>query len=314
MTTHLMDDPRRPPATDGEIARRAYDRWVARCREADASLLDWLEAEAELRGRRETADRFAELDERLNSLLAARQEAEKRLATEHAVSGVLANSSALADAAPQIITAICECLGWDMGLLWRVDEQAGVLRCVEVCRGPTSTADDFERDTRGRSFPPGVGLPGQVWAAETLVWVSDVTAGTLFPRGPAAFRAGLRAAVGFPVRNGCEFLGVMEFFSREIQQPDDALIQMMNSIGRQISQFIERRQAEAEVCRQAEDRRLARCIQQGLLPKRPPVLPGFEIAGRSTAAEEVGGDCFDFLPMPAGGRPGLGVLVADASG
>jgi len=58
------------------------------------------------------------------------------------------------------------------------------------------------------------------------------------------FKEKLHAAVGFPIRNGVEFLGVMEFFSRQIRQPDNELLQMMSSIGSHISQFIERRHAE----------------------------------------------------------------------
>ncbi len=45
-----------------------------------------------------------------------------------------------------------------------------------------------------------------------------------------------------------------------------------------------------------------------------PRLSGFEISGKSLAPNVVGGDCFDFIPMPGVGRDCLGVLVADASG
>jgi serine phosphatase RsbU (regulator of sigma subunit) len=39
-----------------------------------------------------------------------------------------------------------------------------------------------------------------------------------------------------------------------------------------------------------------------------------EISGRSVAPNVVGGDCFDFIPMPGGEPDSVGVLVADASG
>jgi len=41
-------------------------------------------------------------------------------------------------------------------------------------------------------------------------------------------------------------LGVMEFFSREIQAPDQSLLDIMNGIGNQIGQFVERKRVEAE--------------------------------------------------------------------
>ncbi len=52
-------------------------------------------------------------------------------------------------------------------------------------------------------------------------------------------------------------------------------------------------------------------IQRGLLPEKPPEFPGFDIAGRSVPAEDVGGDLYDFLEI---GPTTLGLAVADASG
>jgi PAS domain S-box-containing protein len=243
-----------------------------------------------------------------------RRQSERRLAAEHAVGQILALSSSLSDAAPPILRAICDNLDWDVGILWAVDRGANVLRCVEVWHGPGAAASAFEQATRQHTCPPGAGLPGRVWAGETLAWVPDLAAEADLPCAPLAAGAGLHGAVGFPVRNGAEFLGVMEFLSRGIRKPDDELLQMMRSVGSQISQFIERRQAEGELRRQEEDRRIARRIQEGLLPKAVPTFAGFQVRGRSAAAQDVGGDCFDFLPLRVGGEDCLGVLVADASG
>jgi serine phosphatase RsbU (regulator of sigma subunit) len=56
---------------------------------------------------------------------------------------------------------------------------------------------------------------------------------------------------------------------------------------------------------------LAREAQEGMLPDEPPRVPGYSLAARCIPAREVGGDLFDFLPLP-GGR--LGLCVADVSG
>ncbi len=55
----------------------------------------------------------------------------------------------------------------------------------------------------------------------------------------------------------------------------------------------------------------AQKIQEHLLPKLPPVLPGCDIAGALYPAEFAAGDHFDFLPMPDGC---LGIVVADVAG
>ncbi len=64
----------------------------------------------------------------------------------------------------------------------------------------------------------------------------------------------------------------------------------------------ERLQAEFEVARKA---------QQDALPDEPPVLEGYSLAGWCEPAQQVGGDLYDFFPLP-GGR--LGIAVADVSG
>ena len=65
--------------------------------------------------------------------------------------------------------------------------------------------------------------------------------------------------------------------------------------------------------REAMDREAqeARAIQQALLPKSSPFIPGFVISGLSIPARAVGGDWYDFIPFPDGR---WGLVLADVSG
>ncbi len=67
----------------------------------------------------------------------------------------------------------------------------------------------------------------------------------------------------------------------------------------------------AEKQRLARDLDIAREIQQAMLPDGNPLVDGYEIAGWNKPADETGGDCYDFIPMPDGR---LAVLLADATG
>jgi len=67
----------------------------------------------------------------------------------------------------------------------------------------------------------------------------------------------------------------------------------------------------AEKRRIERDLNIARGIQQGLLPREMPGVPGFDVAGWNQPADETGGDFFDLLPLD-GGR--LAVAIADATG
>jgi signal transduction histidine kinase len=74
-----------------------------------------------------------------------------------------------------------------------------------------------------------------------------------FPRAPFAAQANLHGAFAFPIRINEKVLGVMEFFSHEIRPPDDDLLQIFVTVGSQIGQFIERKQAEARAHTYAEE-------------------------------------------------------------
>jgi sigma-B regulation protein RsbU (phosphoserine phosphatase) len=55
----------------------------------------------------------------------------------------------------------------------------------------------------------------------------------------------------------------------------------------------------------------ARTIQQALLPKSSPYIPGFAVSGMSIPAGAVGGDWYDFIPMKNGQ---WALVLADVSG
>jgi PAS domain S-box-containing protein len=63
-----------------------------------------------------------------------RRRAEQRLVAQNTVTQVLAEAATLEEATPKILQAVCECLVWDLGELWRIDRAAGVLRRVESWR------------------------------------------------------------------------------------------------------------------------------------------------------------------------------------
>jgi two-component system sensor histidine kinase/response regulator len=172
-----------------------------------------------------------------------------RLAAQYAIVRVLAEATTLAEATPKLVHAVCESLGWEFGAVWSVDRKADVLRCVETWHATSRRFVEFERITRNTTFAPGIGLPGRVWSSGQPACILDVTIDTNFPRAPYALKEDLHGAFGFPILLHGEVVGVMEFFSREIREPDEELLNMMAAIGSQIGQFIERKRAEEDLDR-----------------------------------------------------------------
>ena len=182
-----------------------------------------------------------------------RKRGEHRRMAQHAVTQILAEAATLEEATPRILRAVCECLVWDVGALWRTDREGGVLRYVEVWHKESIEVREFEAAIRDSTFKPGIGLPGRVWSSREPAYIPDVVHDANFPRAPIAAREMLHAAFGFPILLGGEVLGVMEFFSHDIRQPDRDMLDMMATIGSQIGQFIDRKQAEEALHRaQAE--------------------------------------------------------------
>src|SRR5215467_9779240 len=170
---------------------------------------------------------------------------EDLLLAQYSVTRVLAEAPSLREAAPQILKNICETLGWAVGTVWQLDKKEGVLRAVETWHKPTANVSEFSAATLSRTFDRGVGLPGRVWGTADALWIEDVTKDANFPRAPIASKECLHSAFGFPILLGDEVLGVLEFFSHQIRQPDTKLLNLLSAVGSQIGQFIERTEAEA---------------------------------------------------------------------
>ena len=199
--------------------------------------------------------------------------AKKRQAAQYAVARIMSESGSLESATPKILQAICESLGWDVGELWTpVDEKetkfdvenshdkipflfaapdtlvenSPFLLRVGVWRRGTEVGE-FVEGCQQITLEPGMGLPGIVWNTNYPQWITDLLKDGNFVRSHLAAKAGLRSAFGFPIRASGQVVGVMTFFCREKQPPDEDLLQMMAAVGSQLGQFVKRKYAEKEL-------------------------------------------------------------------
>ena len=101
-----------------------------------------------------------------------------------------------------------------------------------------------------------------------------------------------------------------ERFARLIQRSPDFALEVMRTMSTRL-----RRLMEVEVARQRmeEELRIGRRIQLSLLPDQLPDIEGWEFAALYRAAQEVGGDLYDFFVMPED-PDNLHVAIADVTG
>jgi PAS domain S-box-containing protein len=98
----------------------------------------------------------------------------------------------------------------------------------------------------------------------------------------------------------------------EVRQLNRDLEKRVAERTEQLKRAMVKQQQEAQERQRIEQElHFARLIQQTLLPKSVPRLPGYDVAAYYQPAREVGGDFYDFLELEDGH---LGLLVGDATG
>jgi EAL domain-containing protein (putative c-di-GMP-specific phosphodiesterase class I) len=85
-----------------------------------------------------------------------------------------------------------------------------------------------------------------VWAFRRPAWVAHVGSDGNEPRAPLAVRAGLLTAVAFPIALADRCVGVIEFLSRGIQQPNAEVSAMFTTVGAQLAAYLERAGASGD--------------------------------------------------------------------
>lgn len=121
--------------------------------------------------------------------------------------------------------------------------------------------------------------------------------------------------VALPLVVGEQLIGIYAFGpkkSRDFYTSDDVAI--LRGWGYQVAVAVENSRlhlALTEQTRLQQEIELARQTQERLLPTTAPRFPGWDLAGLSLTAEEVGGDFFGYFPL---GHHRLAIAVGDVTG
>ncbi|HWI63672.1 MAG TPA: GAF domain-containing protein, partial [Symbiobacteriaceae bacterium] len=161
------------------------------------------------------------------------QRDKQRLGTQHEVARILAEAQGETTVGLQILKALGEGLGWDVGLFWKIDAEVGVAQPADTWQAPGVDASEFLRESM-LTKQRGQGLVGMAWERATPIWFTDVALEPRFLRLRTAAQMGLHGALLIPVLFGGEVLGVIECFSREVRRPDPAAVQMATTVGAQV--------------------------------------------------------------------------------
>lgn len=160
-------------------------------------------------------------------------------------------------------------------------------------------------------IPASAGVAGRCLArnaAELLDDASTAPEGSLAGWEKCARGPLLTVPVGLPGRDDRPPLGVLQVVRAHGAEPFTAgEVKLACALASHAAALVENQRLIAY----ERELRLARTIQQSLLPQKAPHVDGLDVAGRCVAAASVGGDYYDHIVADGGT---LGVVVADVSG
>jgi PAS domain S-box-containing protein len=171
---------------------------------------------------------------------------ERRRMTRYTVTRILAETESPDEAIPNIMEAICNGLEWDWAACWARAPGSTEMRIELTWRREGIEAGALEIASRQHSFNPGHAFLGEVWTRRRAGWVEDIEQHETFMRKDAARACGFRSVAAMPVLGRNEVIGIIEFHSQQRREPDDELLRLLDSLGSQVGQFIERKQVEEE--------------------------------------------------------------------
>ena len=165
---------------------------------------------------------------------------------------------------------------------------------------------------KGDRFTIGeYGMVGHVAATGETYYAPDVSVDPYYQVSEHL----TRSEVDIPLKSRGQLIGVFNAQHNELNAFSPDRIKLLEALAGHIATAIENARMFQKERREKElmqkELREAQRIQLGLLPGTPPVIAGFSLGGICLPSREVGGDWFDYIPLPDGR---LAVVLADVSG
>ncbi len=179
-----------------------------------------------------------------------------------------------------------------------------VLACAHGCDGCDVHGDHH-------SLKIGKGMVGYVASTGQMRYAPDVRKDPYY----IGCEETTLSEVAIPLHVEGQLVGVFTTSHHELDAFAPGQLVLLQALCNQIAVAVHNARRFQQERDQREimssEAREARKIQEALLPKTSPLIPGFKVSGLSVPAGAVGGDWYDFIPM-SDGRWGL--VLADVSG
>jgi sigma-B regulation protein RsbU (phosphoserine phosphatase) len=164
---------------------------------------------------------------------------------------------------------------------------------------------------KGERWPVTEGLSGQAVATGQACYAPDVTQELHY----RACEPYTRSEVVIPLNVGDRIIGVFGASHHDVDAFPRTQIEILKALAGHLAVAIDNAQRVQHERHQMQhlhrEQEEARRIQQNLFPRTAPSLPGFQLEAECVPAGAVGGDWYDYIPIPEGR---LAIVLADVSG
>ncbi len=196
----------------------------------------------------------------------------------------------------------------------RVEQGAVLLIDMQQEQAPLKTMIRRARsDYSGIPYRLGDQITGWMLKNQQPLIVNDLATDKRF-RVPEEAST-MRSLLCVPLRLKGHMIGVLNVFNKhggdEFTESDSRLLTIIGAQSAQVIENARLYEEEQALTRIEQELDTARTIQEKLLPKAPPTVEGYELAGRSEPARQVGGDYFDYFSRDGDGTV---ICLADVSG
>lgn len=132
------------------------------------------------------------------------------------------------------------------------------------------------------------------------VMINDTSRDETFKQQSELFKQ-IHSILSVPLLCKGKLIGVLNVFNKKgglkFLKEDQRLLSIIASQSAQVIENARLYEEEKQLREFEKELETARSMQMQLLPKESPQIPGFDVAGVSYPAREVGGDYFDFIEL-----------------
>ena len=171
-----------------------------------------------------------------------------------------------------------------------------------------------EYQNKGPIHLPRAEIDRIALSAEGFEYVADMATDPRVQYPQESVREGIVSMLSAGMRYKGKPVGVLRVYTEKQQAFSPLKIDLLKAVAAQAAAAIENARLLAESVQAAaleKQVQMAADVQHRMIPQSPPTVPGVDLASAYVPCYELGGDFFDFIPLP---DDNLGLAVADVSG